>query len=145
MEQSNPGKLQDTHIVLKEKTDILQKLLPLIDEVELLHEVGSLLDYFNSGLMKHFESEESLISRLGNEFNLTAQESAVCSRITADHVKLKDDINKLNSIIVKYDHKDIEAHEKILEIVNSGIETILAHADWEDINFYPFVKTKYFK
>lgn len=133
---------EDTHVILKERIDLLRKILPVIDTGAATANVSEVVGFFQDQLMKHFQLEEELIRSLRARHADTPDETMVIESILSDHRRIRTMVARLVDMAGGLNVHDREKKEAFVETVNALIEDALAHATREDQTFYPMARRR---
>lgn len=133
---------QGTHRVLKERMDVLNRVLPVISDGSVTGKINELLSFFQGPLLRHIQLEDDLIANLRSCDADTADEAMVIEDVMKDHRRIRSKVSEVAVMAASLDINDRERKELFVETVHALIEDALDHAAREDKVFYPMARRR---
>lgn len=131
----------ETHRRQREQMMVLEAALPYLQREEELTKIEKVVDFFKDKILEHFKWEERyvfpVVSSLGDsEFKQLAEE------LRAEHVAMTKNFDVLVDIVVQHGFHFTEEQikQRFVKTSKALIQAMLAHADKEDAELYPFIQ-----
>ena len=131
-----------SHGEIREKLVFIKELLVVFDKDNVWKDIRDVLNFFDKNIVKHFKDEEILISVLKRDTQLQTDESEIIIQILQEHKELLEKYEDLKKIAEKFDYDNQTIKENFVMLSHNIIEKLLSHAEYEDKNFFPFVRQK---
>lgn len=135
-------KVYQVHLEVKERIEILKNLIPIIADPNVWIKIESILNYFNKTVVEHFEGEEIIISVMKRDTSFSDEENKIMSEILEEHKELLGVLEQIKATAKVYEYSNYPVKEKFIEITHMFIESIVAHAEKEDMFLFPIFKAK---
>jgi hemerythrin-like domain-containing protein len=133
-----------THTEGKEKSVFMKEFILKHDKDNFVGDIRDTMEFFYAHIPVHFAYEEVVIHALTSNKILSDEETSNFEKIIEEHSALKNkfkNIKGLSDIILK---SGAEGGAKVeyLQAVMKTIIALIAHAEFEDVYFYPVAEQK---
>ncbi len=145
MSNSGFDKVKAAHQKITEQTWLLQNSLPSLAKEDSYNNVKRVLDFFKNVMFKHFEWEEQDIFPLAlamGDLNI----KLMVRELQQQHIVIISRFDVIADIIIQYgfsiNDKKAEIKDRFVLVSKEMADLILAHAQKEDIELYPFLESR---
>lgn len=137
-------KLIAGHVIVKEKTTILKKLI-LMSEIDqfLWENVLKLNDFFDKEVTQHFLIEENVLFPIMKKV-LPEEGLNILREIEEEHKPILEKLDAFKKMVIpklNFDSKNLR--EKLVNVCEGVLYSLIPHAEKEDEKLFPLVK-RYF-
>ncbi|MDD5688043.1 MAG: hemerythrin domain-containing protein [Elusimicrobia bacterium] len=129
------------HVLVKERLDLLDKIVKMIDSDAFVWDnVSKVSDFFEKEIKVHFHIEENILFPVAKKV-LPKGEQKILFEIEGEHKSILKKIEIFKQVAEKHSKlltKD--TRKDFIEISQDIIENLLAHAQKEDDKLFPLIK-----